>query len=395
MASDDFYADLPVLEHFSGVCAPGNYRELPDDWCIVVGDVQDSTGAIRAGHYKGVNVLGVSIIAAVQNVAKPLAIPCIFGGDGASLAIPGRLVPKVRQALVATRTMAERQFGLHLRVGIIPCSAIRAAGNQVLIAKHRVSRYFVQCAFAGGGIEYAESLLKDPEAGRPFRFEGHAAPEDVDFSGLECRWQAVPSRHGEIIALIVKSLAEGIDRQAAFYDEVLDTVHGIYGDDENCRPLHEEGLRMTYDPRKLQWESGVRGFGVGAFGKLRRYLFIVAQNVIGSVFFAFRMQTGGVPWDQYKPDLVLNTDFRKFDGLLREVISGTAEQRERLIAWLESRRAAGECVYGIHASPAALFTCLISKRHGDHLHFVDGADGGYAMAAAAMKEQIRNLPASA
>jgi len=391
MTSDGFYADLPVLDDFSGVCALGNYRELPDDWCIVVGDVEDSTGAIRAGLYKGVNVLGVSIIAAVQNAAKPLAIPCIFGGDGASLAIPGRLVPKARQALVATRTMAEHQFGLHLRVGIVPSFAIKAAGKQVLVAKHRVSRYFVQCAFAGGGIEYAESLIKDVEAGREFRLEGRAAPEDVDFSGLECRWQAVPSRHGETISLIVKALAPGIEKQSAFYDEVIDRVHSIYGDDDQCRPLHEEGLRMSYDPRKLQFEAGVRSFGGGRISWLRRYLFIVAQNLIGWVFFRFRMQTGGVPWDQYKPDLVLNTDFRKFDGLLREVISGTAEQRARLTEYLEERRAARECVYGIHASPSALFTCLISNRHGDHLHFVDGADGGYAMAAAAMKEQLRNM----
>jgi hypothetical protein len=261
----------------------------------------------------------------------------------------------------------------------------------VLVAKHRMSKYCVQAAFAGGGIEYAENLIKQPDAGREFRFEGNAAPEDADFSGLECRWQAVPSRHGETIALIVRSLASGIEQQSAFYDEVLETVHDIYGGDDTCRPLHEEGLRMSYDPRKLRFETGVRSFGGGRLGWLRRYLFIVAQNLIGTVFFRFRMQTGGVPWEQYKPDLVLNTDFRKFDGVLREVIAGNADQRRRLTEYLEARRLAGECVYGIHASPAALFTCLISKRHGEHLHFVDGADGGYAMAAAAMKEQMRNL----
>jgi hypothetical protein len=32
-------------------------------------------------------------------------------------------------------------------------------------------------------------------------------------------------------------------------------------------------------------------------------------------------------------------------------------------------------------------TCLVFNRHGGHVHFVDGAQGGYAMAAAQMKAQ--------
>ena len=42
----------------------------------------------------------------------------------------------------------------------------------------------------------------------------------------------------------------------------------------------------------------------------------------------------------------------------------------------------------VRDSTGAIFTCLITRRHGDHLHFVDGAEGGYAMAAAAMKAQL-------
>jgi hypothetical protein len=34
-------------------------------------------------------------------------------------------------------------------------------------------------------------------------------------------------------------------------------------------------------------------------------------------------------------------------------------------------------------------TCLVFDRRGDHVHFVDGADGGYAMAALRMKERLK------
>ena len=81
----------------------------------------------------------------------------------------------------------------------------------------------------------------------------------------------------------------------------------------------------------------------------------------------------------------------KFDGLLREVISGTSEQRKVLENYLEKRFKENELVYGIHSSDSALVTCMINNRSGDHYHFIDGSDGGYAMAASKMKEQLKKL----
>jgi hypothetical protein len=38
----------------------------------------------------------------------------------------------------------------------------------------------------------------------------------------------------------------------------------------------------------------------------------------------------------------------------------------------------------------ALITCLIFNRNDKHLHFIDGARGGYGAAAKAMKEQMKH-----
>jgi len=73
------------------------------------------------------------------------------------------------------------------------------------------------------------------------------------------------------------------------------------------------------------------------------------------------------------------------------VISGSAEQRKKLSIYLEQRLQNGECVYGIHASDSALVTCMINNRSGEHFHFVDGSNGGYAMAALQMKKQLKAL----
>ena len=115
-----FYTQLPVFDDFSAVSDLSNYTEIPSDWFVVTADVQNSTGAIKSGLYKAVNIIGVSVITSVRNAAKPLEIPYIFGGDGASLCIPPNLLNKARQALISTKKMAITQFGLQLRVGMIP-----------------------------------------------------------------------------------------------------------------------------------------------------------------------------------------------------------------------------------------------------------------------------------
>ena len=87
--------------------------------------------------------------------------------------------------------------------------------------------------------------------------------------------------------------------------------------------------------------------------------------------------------------MIANSDYRKFDEVLRMVLSGTAVQRQQLRDFLEKWRQDGTIVYGIHASKSALMTCLISDYAANHVHFLDGSSGGYALAAKEMKSQMR------
>lgn len=73
------------------------------------------------------------------------------------------------------------------------------------------------------------------------------------------------------------------------------------------------------------------------------------------------------------------------------VLSGSSEQRVRLAAYLEPLAQQKKFVFGVHASSAALITCLINNHDTDHVHFLDAADGGYAMAAKGMKRQLQEL----
>ncbi|MCH7564206.1 MAG: DUF3095 family protein [Gemmatimonadetes bacterium] len=112
------------------------------------------------------------------------------------------------------------------------------------------------------------------------------------------------------------------------------------------------------------------------------------EVIVGWILMRFGVEFRGVQWATYKGDLVANTDFRKFDGCLRLVLAGEEVQRRELEGYLEGLRQEGEAAYGLHVSRAALITCLIERRQGAHFHFVDAAEGGYALAARALKQSL-------
>ena len=59
---------------------------------------------------------------------------------------------------------------------------------------------------------------------------------------------------------------------------------------------------------------------------------------------------------------------------------------DRLEEKLRNAEEAGIARCGIHRQGAALMTCFVpSPTRSDHVHFIDGAMGGYAAAARAVK----------
>ena len=85
-----------------------------------------------------------------------------------------------------------------------------------------------------------------------------------------------------------------------------------------------------------------------------------------------------------------HSDFRKFDDMLRMVIDCSSDQLSSMRDKLQVLREEHGVCYGIHESQAALMTCYTpSFSQGGHVHFIDGSNGGYAMAAKQLKAQIK------
>jgi hypothetical protein len=83
---------------------------------------------------------------------------------------------------------------------------------------------------------------------------------------------------------------------------------------------------------------------------------------------------------------VENSDFRKYDDGLRMILDCTPELERALTQRLARAASTGIARYGLHRQDAAMMTCFTpSALRSDHVHFIDGARGGYASAAIALK----------
>ena len=390
-SSAGFYGGLPVLTRFDAITDVANFLPLPLDWHVATCDVRNSTLAVQAGNYKHVNTVGASAVTAMLNAAGDLEIPFIFEGDGSAFCVPPGLLEDAKAALVKTQEMAKSSFGLALRVATVPVAAIRDAGHDILVARVRVSENYIQAAFAGGGMAYADKYMKDPRTAPLCEVQPGSVAARGSLEGLECRWQDIPSRYGETVSLMVRALAADTWEATALYREVIAKVHEIYGSDEASHPVTVPMLTPALSARQLGNEAGVRAAGRGAFG---RWLWLMRARwfvVLGWFLMKFGLKTEFTDWSRYKPTLVQNSDVRKFNDIYRQILAGKPAQREALDAWLAERYARKELVYGLHVTDRAHMTCLVFNYSGKHLHFIDGADGGLFLAAKQFKERSAKL----
>jgi hypothetical protein len=109
---------------------------------------------------------------------------------------------------------------------------------------------------------------------------------------------------------------------------------------------------------------------------------------VGKACTAFGVKAGSFNGGTYRKATAQHSDYIKFDNVLRLVMDLSPARIDALTAYLDGLAGGGRIFYGLHTAPAALMTCLVFDYQSRHFHFVDGADGGYALAARAMKLQM-------
>lgn len=381
-----FYQALPAFQSFDTFQEPENYHAVPADWTVIITDVRSSTQAVREGRYKEVNATGVACIAAVLNAIRPLSVPFIFGGDGATFVLPPTVVEDAKAVLIDCRAIALKDFGLDLRIGAVPVTTLHEEGHELLAAKWQVNTHYQQTMLMGDGLGLAERLIKDSSA---FHVRKAASFKSADFSGFECRWNEIPSPADENISLLVQATDDHPFARREAYRLVQRLIQDVYGDELRRLPISEAALELAISPAKMTAETKVRQSTRGLLQRLSYAVRTWARVMAGRSLMANKTKTASTDWGAYKARLVANTDCRKFDDVLRMVIAGSVEQRTRLRARLEALRDAGRIAFGMHVSDSSLITCIITDYTFDHVHFLDGSNGGYAAASIELKAQLK------
>ncbi|WP_306149559.1 MULTISPECIES: DUF3095 family protein [unclassified Roseibium] len=382
MSAEDFYSELPSCQDFKSDNIRNDFIPVPEDWVVLTADIVRSRDAINAGRYKHVNMVGAAVIAAVLNKIDRERVPFVFGGDGAVVVVPEADRKLAEEAIAGVVALARDVVDLELRAASIPVADIRKRGGDIKVRKYCLSPGNHLAMIIGDGLLIADRILKDPEAVKAYALA--ASSDDPVLSGLSCRWEPLDAQNGYIVSVILKPATD------ESLPQIIEGLAGGLGfnpltDDEKLRLAEGPRLKFRFPPRTLSLEA--------SFGSPGRWLKGYLMGIVESLFFMYGYYTGRRvgPFEpkKYIKELSLNTDHRKLGDSLQLVLDLTPDQLSAVKTYLESQSKADQLVYGLHVSDSALMTCFVQDvSNNQHIHFVDGANGGLSLAAIDFKKRL-------
>ncbi|RYG06088.1 MAG: DUF3095 domain-containing protein, partial [Chitinophagaceae bacterium] len=367
-SNPNFYGKLPVDQiRLSKLLLKNSaFSAIPADWHIIITDIKGSTIAVESGLNETVNFIATGSIVAVLNLAfkAKIAVPFFFGGDGATFIVPPILIDLALRKLAVFRKNTLENFNIDLRVGTVPVANVYEDGHTISICKFAVNAYLAIPVVLGNGLMYAENLIKAEDYAL---LRDEEAVEDLDLNGMQCRWDKIapPERISEVITLLVT--APKIENQAVAFSKVMACIDEIYGGIEKRQPISVDKLKFNTTFSRMKREVKAR-IGKIKFFELIRDWFV---NSFGIIYF---LTTNG---KKYLQRLVETSDTLVMDGKINTVICGDEQQRIKLIKTLDQMENSGEIAYGFHISTDSVMSCYVRDLKDDHIHFVDGAGGGY------------------
>jgi hypothetical protein len=288
---------------------------------------------------------------------------------------PGELA-LAREAMAATAAWVRDDLGLDMRVALVPVADIRARGFDIRVARFAPSQDVSYAMFSGGGLGWAEAAIKRGE------FAIAPAPPGAvpDLTGLSCRFEEIPSARGVILSAVIVPVSAA---DSGAFRRAIETIIALVEKSPDAgRPVPARGPDFRWPPEGFDLE--VRAMRRGP--RLVRRLMLAAFTLFGYLVLRYRIRTGDFIPQKYLDQVVANTDFRKYDDGLRMILDCTEELAAELERSLSDAASRGVLRYGLHRQDAAMMTCFTpSLSRSDHVHFVDGARGGYASAASALK----------
>ena len=202
-----------------------------------------------------------------------------------------------------------------------------------------------------------------------------------DLTGLSCRWSHIRARNGTILSVVIQPVeAVPGPEFARLADRVLAIAHKL---ERDGHPIPVQGAGVRWPPGGVGLEARASRGG-GPLG--RRRLKLLFETLLAWFFLRTGIPVGGFDPRQYRRAVGRNADFRKFDDGLKMTLDCDPATLSELRSVLRAGREAGIVDFGLYEQDEAMMTCIVpSALSADHVHFVDGASGGYAEAAARIR----------
>lgn len=357
------------------------FEKVPENWHIVVADIEESTQAIANGLHNEVNLAATGSIVAVLNQLKKykskIKIPYFFGGDGATFIVPPGILKDVLYVLNTQRIRVKKNLKLDLRVGSISVKEMYVQDHTLSIAKIRLNEYLITPVVLGTALKHAEKVIKNT-------YEEDAKEiitrKKLDLTGMECRWDEIdpPKSEQKVVCLLINCKDE--KSQRVIYQEIITKIDLIFGDLHERQPITTLKLKLDTTIDKIRKEMYAR------IGKYNMIYLIKNWLVTGFGKYYFKYFREG---KSYLLKVSQLSDTLMIDGSINTVISGDRDQIDKLVAYLDEMEAAKKINYGIHITHASVMSCYVEDRKDNHIHFVDGTDGGYTSAAKIFKTKMK------
>lgn len=374
----DYLASLPTISEFEDLFLEEKGVDIPSDWLIVATDIQGSTKAIESGKYKEVNTLGAASIIHLINTCKPHRIAYQFGGDGSLIAVPPECRDAALSALSHLKVTAEIEFALTLRIGVWAVEEFTKQGYEFALKRYCLVDDQVMFMFTGSGVSVSDEWLKDNAPVDSISLPQVRGHNTALSDGLECRWNPLQAHNGTILTGIL--MATG-DTKVDLLKEAHTRLQAVSPYD--TRPATLDSIRPAFPPKDYYAEWRLRTAGDPLLSR-----WLTAVKVHLKILFLLPIVLLLKKRIPYLQELTLRSDFQKYDGVYRFVRDLTPQHATQFRSWCETQHKNGKLIFGLTESPTALMTCLLLDEN-EHIHFIDGGDGGYAMAAKEFKHQLK------
>lgn len=389
MNTNTFYKDLPVIKKDleEALTDESYFKSVPNNWSIIVTDIENSTDEFKKGKYQEMNIISASSIIVALNIADKygIEIPFIYGGDGASIIVPKNILSEVLESLATLRNNAKYNFQLSLRVGSISVESLKQYGHRLKLAKIKIVEDYTQAIFLGAGLNEAEKLIKNDKR---FLTKKEGEERKLNLSGLQCRWNEIapPSHKKDILVLIVNPIKKR--NQTIIYKKILSDIESVYGSFKKRHPISGKEIGHSSDFKTLSRASYLK------FGRLNIFYtgFQMVKSFLSKIYIKSNIKLPiQIHEDYIQGDIATATDTLKIDGSLKTIVAGTKKQREELLKKLEKSERNREIVFGHFGTDSTTITCYVHKREKEYINFIDGTDGGYVRAAQELKDKIKKI----